>query len=196
VVSNAPQVARILVDLRKARSVLAPDQRALEIGCGTGIISLGIAPYAAAVIGIDLSPEMVEIAQRKAERQGVANVDFRVGDGYSLSFDDASFDTVLLFNTLHVVREPTALLREARRLLVQSGYLVTATDCYAEPVPLTVRLKLAVQRLLHMLGVIPFMSYFTREDLLQLFELNAFEVAETDVLHDAPVNYYVLVRKA
>jgi len=175
---------------------LAPDQRALEIGCGTGIISLGIAPYAAAVIGIDLSPEMVEIAQRKAERQGVANVDFRVGDGYSLSFDDASFDTVLLFNTLHVVREPTALLREARRLLVQSGYLVTATDCYAEPVPLTVRLKLAVQRLLHMLGVIPFMSYFTREDLLQLFELNAFEVAETDVLHDAPVNYYVLVRKA
>ena len=195
-VSNAPQVARILVDLRKARSVLAPDRRALEIGCGTGIISLGIAPYAAAVIGIDLSPEMVEIAQRKAERQGVANVDFRVGDGYSLSFDDASFDTVLLFNTLHVVREPTALLREARRLLVQSGYLVTATDCYAEPVPLTVRLKLAVQRLLHMLGVIPFMSYFTREDLLQLFELNAFEVAETDVLHDAPVNYYVLVRKA
>jgi len=184
------------LSIRKARSVLAPDQRVLEIGCGTGIISLGIAPHADEVIGTDLSPEMVEIAQHKAARQGVANVDFRVGDGYALPFEDGSFDAVLLFNTLHVVREPAALLREAHRLLKPSGHLVTATDCYAEPVPLTTRLKLGVQRLLHVVGVIPFISYFTREDLLQLFEQSAFEVAETDVLHVAPVNTYVLASKA
>jgi ubiquinone/menaquinone biosynthesis C-methylase UbiE len=184
------------LSIRKACSVISFDQRVLEIGCGTGVISLGVAPHAAEIVGIDISPEMVEIAERKAERQGISNVDFRVGDGYALPFEDGSFDAVLLFNTLHVVREPAALLREAHRLLKPSGHLVTATDCYAEPVPLTTRLKLGVQRLLHVVGVIPFISYFTREDLLQLFEQSAFEVAETDVLHVAPVNTYVLASKA
>jgi ubiquinone/menaquinone biosynthesis C-methylase UbiE len=139
---------------------------------------------------------MIEVARRKAEEREVENVDLRVSDGYALPYDDASFDAVLMFNTLHVVKEPEALLREAHRLLRPSGYLVSATDCYAEPVPLAIRLKLLVQGLLKALGVIPFLSSFTVEDLRRLFESASFEVMETDVLHPAPVNAYVLGRKA
>jgi len=183
------------LSVEEACAVLSSQDRLLEIGCGTGIVTLGVAPCVESVMGTDISPEMVEIALDKAEARAVKNVDFRVGDGYALPFDDAAFDGVLLFNTLHVVKEPPALLREAHRLLRPSGYLVSATDCYAEPMPLPIRLKLLLQDVLKALGVIPFLWSFTIDDLRRLFEAAAFQVVETDVLHPAPVNAYVLGRK-
>jgi len=183
------------LSIQKIRAVLAPEQQVLEIGCGTGIIALGIASDVAHVTGSDISPQMIAVAQDKAKRRAVSNVDFRVGDGYALPFDDAAFDVVLLFNTLHVVKAPETLLREAHRLLKPAGYLASATDCYAEPAPLKTRLLLLAQKLLKLLGIIPFMRYYKKEELRQLFERCGFTVKDTDVLHPAPVNYYLLARK-
>jgi SAM-dependent methyltransferase len=164
------------LSIQKIRSVLSPDQQVLEIGCGTGIISLGIAPYVEKVIATDISPQMISVAKSKGESSSVSNVDFRVCDGYSVPYDDESFDVVLLFNTLHVVKEPT--------------------DCYAEPVPFPVKLMLSAQKLLKLVGIIPFMWYYEKEDLHHLFEQCSFAVVDADVLHPAPVNYYLLASKA
>jgi ubiquinone/menaquinone biosynthesis C-methylase UbiE len=183
------------LSIQKVLSILSPDQQLLDIGCGTGIISLGIAPYVDKVVATDISPQMVSVAKNKAESSSITNVDFQVYDGYAVPYDDESFDVVLLFNTLHVVKEPDALLREAHRLLKPGGHLVTTTDCYAEPVPFLVRLGLSVQKLLKLLGVISFMWYYRKEDLHQLFEQTSFLIADSDVLHPAPVNYYLLASK-
>ncbi|MGD8455482.1 MAG: class I SAM-dependent methyltransferase [Anaerolineales bacterium] len=183
------------LSIQKVLSILSPDRQLLDIGCGTGIISLGIAPYVDKVVATDISPQMVSMAKNKAESSSITNVDFQVYDGYAVPYDDESFDVVLLFNTLHVVKEPDALLREAHRLLKPGGHLVTATDCYAEPVPFLVRLGLSVQKLLKLLGVISFMWYYRKEDLHQLFEQTSFLIADSDVLHPAPVNYYLLASK-
>jgi ubiquinone/menaquinone biosynthesis C-methylase UbiE len=181
--------------IQKARAVLSPDQEVLEIGCGTGIISLGIAPFVKSVAATDISPEMIAVAKSKAESLSIANAEFRVCDGYSLPYDSQAFDVVLLFNVLHFVKEPAALLHEAHRLLRPSGYLVSATDCYAEPVPLLFRIGLSVQKLLNLIGFIPFMWSYKKEDIHQLFEQCSFASVETDVLHPTPVNYYLLAKK-
>ncbi|MFL7791521.1 MAG: class I SAM-dependent methyltransferase [Anaerolineae bacterium] len=183
------------LSIQKTRAILSPDQKVLEIGCGTGIISLGIAPFVESVVATDISVQMIAMARSKAERASITNVEFRVCDGYTLLYDDQTFDAVLLFNVLHFVKEPIIMLRETHRLLKPSGYLVGATDCYAEPVPLPFRIGLGVQRLLSRMGIIPFIGYYEKEDLHRLFEQCAFAVAETDVLHPAPVNYYILARK-
>lgn len=183
------------LSIRKTRAVLAPNQRVLEIGCGTGIIARGIAPYVSKVVAADIAPQMIAAAQVKAEQQAITNVEFRVGDGYSLPIDSQSFDVVLVFNTLHVVKEPLSLLLEAYRLLKPSGHLVTATDCYAEPVPVSTRLLLTAQWALRVIGIIPFMRYYRKADLNRLVEQASFTVVDTDVLHPAPVNYYVLAQK-
>jgi ubiquinone/menaquinone biosynthesis C-methylase UbiE len=182
--------------IQKARAVLSPRQRVLEIGCGTGIISLGIASCVESVVATDISPQMIAVAEGKAQSASISNVDFRVCDGYALPYDDQAFDVVLLFNVLHCVKEPSALLRETYRLLKPSGRLVSATDCYAEPVPVPVKLMLGVQKLLNRLGVIPFMWQYEKKDLHQLFERCSFAVVETGVLHPAPVNYYLFAQKA
>jgi ubiquinone/menaquinone biosynthesis C-methylase UbiE len=184
------------LSIQKTCAVLSPEHQVLEIGCGTGIITLGIAPCVESVVATDISPQMIAVAENKAEGLAISNVDFRVCDGYSLPYDDQTFDVVLLFNVLHFVKEPTALLGEAHRLLKPSGRLVSVTDCYAEPAPLPIRLMLGMQELLNRLGIIPFMWQYEKRDLHQLFEQCSFVVVETDVLHSAPVNYYLFARKA
>jgi ubiquinone/menaquinone biosynthesis C-methylase UbiE len=182
--------------IEKTRAILSPGQRVLEIGCGTGIISLGVAPFAGQIVGADISPQMIEVARHKAQEASVDNVEFQVCDGYSLPFEDEVFDAVLIFNTLHAVKEPATMLAEARRLLKPAGHLLTATDCYAAPAPFATRLMLAAQRLMKLVGVIPFMSYLHEADIQRLIEAAGFDVVETDVLHPAPVNYYLRARKA
>jgi ubiquinone/menaquinone biosynthesis C-methylase UbiE len=183
------------LSIQKTRAVLSPDQKVLEVGCGTGIISLGIAPFVKSVVATDISPEMISVAKSKAESLPITNVEFRVCDGYLLPYDSQAFDVVLLFNVLHFVKEPTALLHEAHRLLKPSGYLVSATDCYAEAVPFSFRIGLGVQKLLNLMGIIPFMWYYEKEDIHQLLKQCSFASVETDVLHPTPVNYYLLARK-
>jgi ubiquinone/menaquinone biosynthesis C-methylase UbiE len=183
------------LSIQKTRAVLSPDQKVLEIGCGTGILSLGIAPFVESVVATDISPEMISVAKSKTESLSIANVEFRVCDGYSLPYDSEDFDVVLLFNVLHFVKEPNILLHEVHRLLKPSGYLVSATDCYAEPVSLPFRIGLGVQKLLNVIGIIPFMWCYKKEDIHQLFEQCSFASVETDLLHPTPVNYYLLARK-
>lgn len=184
------------LSIRKALAAISPGQQVLEIGCGTGIISFGVAPHVQRLIAVDLSPQMIAEARAKAQSLAVSNIDFHIGDGYSLPFADGCFDVVLLFNVLHIVQQPAALLREAHRLLKPGGLVVSATDCDAEAAPLSIRLKLIAQWLLKLVGVIPIISYYRRQDVNRLFERNGFAIVETADLHPAPVNYYVLARKA
>jgi ubiquinone/menaquinone biosynthesis C-methylase UbiE len=174
---------------------LTPQSRVLEIGCGTGIIALGIAPHAGEVIGVDLSPKMIAIAQEKVRKNDLDTVRFQVGDAYDLPFPPGAFDAVLLTNMLHFVKEPKTVLQEAHRLLKPGGLLATVTDCYREPVPLVIRLKLMVPRLMKLLGKIKYLHYYRKTDLLRLLEAARFEITSESVLHPAPVNYYISGRK-
>ncbi len=174
---------------------LPPQSRVLEVGCGTGIIAAGVAPHAREVIGVDLSPEMIRLAQKKARERNLQNLRFEVGDAYDLPFEADSFDLVLLTNLLHVVKEPDRVLTEAERLLKPGGILVSVTDCYTEPVPVGMRLKLAAQRLLKVLGVVKYMHYYRKVEVKDLITRHGFHIQREAVLHPAPVNYFLSGRR-
>ena len=102
---------------------LCPGMRLLDVGCGPGTITLGLAEAVASgeVIGIDLEPAQIEEARAVATERGVTNVRFEVGDAYRIPFADRSFDAVFAHTVLMHLREPVLALAEMRRVLRPGG---------------------------------------------------------------------------
>ena len=106
---------------------LQPDATLLDMGCGPGTITVGLARRARTVVGVDSSAEMVESARRRAREEGVDNASFEVGSAYDLPFDDESFDVVYAHQLTQHLSDPVRALREARRVL-RPGGLVAVRD--------------------------------------------------------------------
>lgn len=114
-----------LVFFRRWRRQLwdqVPAGRVLEVGVGTGK-NLEHLRDEHQVVGIDLSPNMLARAHRRAQELGVA-VELREADAEDLPFDDASFDAVVASFVFCSVPDPVLGLREVRRVLKPTGKLV------------------------------------------------------------------------
>ena len=106
---------------------LQPDAAVLDMGCGPGTITVGLARRARAVVGVDTSAEMVDAARRRATDAGLDNASFEVGSAYDLPWDDGSFDVVYAHQVMQHLSDPVRALREARRVL-RPGGLVAVRD--------------------------------------------------------------------
>jgi phosphatidylethanolamine/phosphatidyl-N-methylethanolamine N-methyltransferase len=94
----------------------------LELGIGTGK-NLPFHPAGKSIVGLDLSPRMLERARRQAERSS-APVRLVEGDVQQLPFADASFDSVVATFLFCSVPDPVRGLSEARRVLAPGGQLL------------------------------------------------------------------------
>ena len=103
-----------------------PDQRVLDVGCGTGVVALAAARTGARVTGLDLTPELLAHARENAAVAS-AEVDWQEGDAEALPFDDASFDVVLSqFGHMFAPR-PDVAVQEMLRVLKPGGTIAFAT---------------------------------------------------------------------
>jgi ubiquinone/menaquinone biosynthesis C-methylase UbiE len=105
-------------------SQIESEQYVLDIGTGTGHLAIGAARIVGGkgrVIGIDISPEMIETAQRKAKALGLKNIQFQLADAEQLNYPDHSFDHILCANTFPWLEDKAATLASWYRLLKPGG---------------------------------------------------------------------------
>jgi ubiquinone/menaquinone biosynthesis C-methylase UbiE len=105
------------------------DEKILDVGCGTGVLSLRLAKKAdgIAVWGVDVGPRMIRVA-REQVREHHPNVDYRVGTAVRLPYPNGQFDVVsscLLFHLLDGSEKEWAL-QEIFRVLKPGGRYVCA----------------------------------------------------------------------
>ena len=95
-----------------------------DLGAGEGTLSQLLAQRAEMVIAIDLSPKMVDYAQNLAVKNGLPNLEFRIGDIEQPPIDDASIDLAILSQALHHAENPQRAIDSAHRILRPGGRLI------------------------------------------------------------------------
>ena len=98
------------------------DERALDSGTGSGALAFALAPHVREVVGVDLVPELLEQARKRAER--FPNVTFLEGDATKLPLDYATFDLTGTLRTLHHIARPELAVAELVRVTRVGGRLL------------------------------------------------------------------------
>jgi ubiquinone/menaquinone biosynthesis C-methylase UbiE len=124
-----------------------PAMRVLDIGCGTGIVSLILARKGFQVVGIDHSIDMLEIARHKAASLNLSGrITFIQSDIEKISFEDNSFDGITCQGVLHHLRDMRPVLAEAYRVLKPGGHFYISEPC--NPPTFIKLLFLSIQKML------------------------------------------------
>ena len=125
------EAATQVVDFLASDGIQLAGREIADVGCGDGIIDLGVALKAAParLIGFDIVPTDAQGLLEIARREGVADelpeiLEFRHSEPRSLPADADSFDVVFSWSTFEHVAEPTALLRDVHRVLRPHGVLM------------------------------------------------------------------------
>jgi arsenite methyltransferase len=117
---------------------LKPGETVLDLGSGPGLDALLAARQVGPggrVIGVDMTPEMLERARATAARAGASQVEFRQGRLESLPVEDASVDAVTSNCVINLVPDKAAVFREVARVLRPGGRAVIADIVLERPLP-------------------------------------------------------------
>lgn len=101
-----------------------PEDRLLDVGCGSGVHMIRFLPRCAHVAGVDYSDAMIALARRTLEDSSRSNWELRVADAAKLPFQSDSFDTIIAMGLLDYVPNAPAVLAEFSRVLKKGGKVV------------------------------------------------------------------------
>lgn len=164
------------------------DKRALDVGCGAGLLCEPLARLGATVTGLDAAPENIEAAKTHAALSGLA-IDYRTGSVEGL--DGETFDLVTSLEVIEHVTDPGAFVAGLAAALAPGGLLVLSTPNR------TMLSRLALITLAEGTGRIPrgthdWNQFLKPEELTALVEAAGLEVVETRGLSFSPAKGFVM----
>ncbi len=161
----------------------------LEIGAGTGILSLDLSNFIPSITATDLSQKMIDIAADKAEKKSVRNISFSVEDVCALRFPDNSFDTVVASNVMHLLFEPDIAIREIQRVIRPRGSVIIPTYCHGDSI-----LSFVISNLIGMSGF-KARSKWSVDSFKRFIQKNGFKISKSMVIKGViPMLYLVAIK--
>jgi SAM-dependent methyltransferase len=182
--------------LARVRAHLGPEDRVLELGCGTGTTAVALAPHVAAYEARDISANMLAIGRERAVAAGVETLRFAPGD-LAEEIAGGPFDAVLAFNVLHLVPDLDGALGRIHAALAPGGRFISKTPCLAAGgLSPKYRAILMLLPALQWLGKAPgFLHRLAVADLERRVRAAGFEVIEAADLPAKPPSRLIVARR-
>lgn len=120
------RLAKAIADAIINLVTITPETIALDIGCGTGLLTLRFQPLVRSIIGIDSSHGMLEVLNSKIRTLNLANIETLYADLEADSELPGKFDLIVSGMTLHHIKDVPALLARCSEGIVPGGYLCLA----------------------------------------------------------------------
>lgn len=127
--------------------LLTEGERVIDVGCGAGLDTLLAARRVGprgTVLGIDMTPAMVEKARTSAAAMGLANVEVKLGYAESLPVEDGWADVIISNGVFNLCPDKLGVMREFARVLKPGGRLQIADIVVHHEVPLSAKEDVAL----------------------------------------------------
>jgi ubiquinone/menaquinone biosynthesis C-methylase UbiE len=182
--------SRVAEAERLVRMVKAgPADRAVDLACGSGTLALRFARHVRWICGLDLTPAILERGRRTAAAEGLANLEFAIGDAQSLPFPDASLDIAVTSYSLHHFPDPARTIGEMARV-VRLGGRVGILDIFQPDDPAISELNTRIEKLRDASHT----RTLSREEFESHFVAHGLRVLETGVEENTrSFNHWMLV---
>ncbi len=148
----------------------------LELACGTGYLSSLLADKVASWNATDFSEKMIS---KSKEQSTITNISFSVEDATNLSYNENSFDAVLIANALHIMPNPDLALAEIYRVLKPNGLIFAPTFIYEK--------NMKVPRVaLFIMNRLGYRTYnkWTSSTFTNFIKENKFDIVEQSIIKD------------
>jgi len=189
--SPVKDMASYDLTMQLTRVYLGADDKALEIGGGTGTTALRLADAVDHLTSTDISSVMIDIARAKADGDGVGNVTFRrasIGDAVGA---DDPFDVVLAFNLLHLIENLPEALSDIHAMVKPGGLFISKSGCLAEKG----WFLRPVVRVMRLVGKAPYVGFLKIRDLDDQVEQAGFKIIETRTFPGLAPTRFIVARK-
>jgi ubiquinone/menaquinone biosynthesis C-methylase UbiE len=162
-----------------------PGERVLDLACGTGIVARNVAPLAGSrgiVIGLDVNPDMINMARTAAERDHIA-IEWHTGPAEQLPFPEENFDLVFCQFGLMFFSDRHAALTEMHRVLKTGGRVILSVWQGLDRHPFYQALHDISQRHLGKSSVQAVFSLGDADELRKLLTDSGFQRVEIELCH-------------
>jgi phosphatidylethanolamine/phosphatidyl-N-methylethanolamine N-methyltransferase len=150
----------------------------LEIGIGTGS-SFRYYPDETKVVGIDISPDMLDLARKKIEKNKAKNKHILLMNGENLSFPDNTFDKVVGMYVVSVTQNPKKLIEEMKRVCKNDGDIFIVNHFSNDTDnPL---IKMFEKGLMPVSKILGWKPYFPFSDFNEYAKLNVLEMSKVNI---------------
>ena len=164
----------------------------MDYGCATGIISNAIADKVKEIHAIDISSKMIEIAKRKASEHNIENINYAQATIYDERYQKGSFNVILAFRILHMLKNPQVVMRRINELLKPGGIFISVSTCMGDKKTLLGILVLLASKM----RIVPVrINMFKLSQLQEIITGGGFQIVEYERMDDKIPNYCIVARK-